>query len=77
MTGIWTSFAIIIIPATKARYFGEIVQCATTPQKLLVRTTMLQEYALSDVVHKKRTYALDMQAELTEFIGVYCWICWW
>ena len=44
MTGIWTSFAIIIIPATKARYFGEIVQCATTSQKLLVRTTMLQEH---------------------------------
>ena len=65
MTGIWTSFAIVIIPATTARYFGEIVQCATTPQKLLVRDDAAGTCELSDVVHKKRTYALDMQAVLT------------
>ena len=65
---------ILIIPATKAMYFGEIVQ------KLLAHDDTAgtdAHYLMLLGVHKKGTDALDMQAVLTEFIGENCCICWW
>ena len=52
---------IIIIPATEAMYFGEIVQ------KLLAHNDVAGTYELSDVAARSQegTYALDMQAVLT------------
>ena len=64
---------ILIIPATEAMYFGGIVQ------KLIAHDDAAGSYNCLVLlhVHKERTYALDMQAVLTEFIGEYCWICCW
>ena len=53
---------------------GEIVQCATTSQKLFAHhadagTSELGPYLMLLDVHKKRSDVLDMQAVVTEFIG--------
>ena len=45
---------ILIIPVTKARYFGEIVQCATTSQKLLAHDDAAGTDELSDVATRSQ-----------------------
>ena len=63
---------IIIIPAIKARYFGEIVQCATTSQKLLAHDDAAGTYELYDVVARSQGgNRRSGHAVLTEFIGEY------
>ena len=61
---------IIVILATNAT--SERSFSAQRFLKSYLRTTMLQEclnYLMLLDVHKKRTYVLDMQAMVTEFIG--------
>ena len=69
---------IIVNPATNAT--SERSSRALRHLRSYLSTTMLQEsmnYLMLRYVHEESTDDLDRKAVLTEFIGEYCWRCWW